>query len=65
MTKDAILNELKLIELRLNTLKARLVPEPVSVPRTSADLYGILKGSDDITAEDIDAVKIRFRERTV
>jgi hypothetical protein len=29
---------------------------------TSANLYGLLKDSDDITAGDIDAVKIRLKE---
>jgi len=29
---------------------------------TSADLYGLLKDSEDITSEDIDAVKIRLKE---
>jgi hypothetical protein len=31
---------------------------------SAADLYGLLKNSDDITPEDINAIKVRMKEYT-
>jgi len=58
MEKNILMNEIKLIELKLNLLKAKIKTI------TSADLYGLLKNSDDITPEDIDAIKVRMKEYT-
>jgi len=63
MEKNVLLNEIKLIELKLNLLKARIAGDEVKTRSgTAADLYGLLKNSDDITPEDIDAVKVRVKE---
>lgn len=63
MQKYMLINEIKLLELKLNALKAKVVSEEPEVkPHTSANLYGLLKGSEDITPEDIEAVKIKFEE---
>lgn len=63
MGKSALLNEIKFIELKLHALKAQVEAEkPIFKAHTSANLYGLLKGSDDITVEDIDAVKIKVKE---
>lgn len=63
MLKGALLNEIKLIELKLNALKAKVVSEkPKIKSHTSANLHGFLKGTEDITPEDIDAVKIKLKE---
>ncbi|MBI5181866.1 MAG: hypothetical protein HZA06_03015 [Nitrospirae bacterium] len=63
MEKTALLNEIKFIELKLQALKAQVESkEPEAEAHTSDSLYGILKGGDDITAEDIDAVKIKLKE---
>jgi len=63
MEKGILLNEIKLLELKLHVLKATVVAEEIKTKsHTSAHLYGLLKNSDDITAEDIDAVKIRLKE---
>ena len=46
-----------------NYLKAQVEAEkPKIEAHTSASLYGLLKGSDDITIEDIEAVKIKGKE---
>lgn len=63
MEKEILLNEIKFVELRLRALKAQVEAEkPKIEAHTSANLYGILKGSDDITIEDIEAVKIKGKE---
>jgi len=63
MEKGILLNELKLLELKLHLLKAMVAAEETKTKsHTSAHLYGLLKDSDDITAEDVDAVKIRLKE---
>lgn len=63
MEKTALLNEIKFIELKLQALKAQVESkEPELEAHTSDSLYGILQGSEDITAEDIDAVKIKLKE---
>jgi len=63
MQKAASLNEIKLIELKLHALKAQVeFEEPQVKEHSSAQLYGILKGGDDITVEDINAVKIKLKE---
>ena len=63
MEKTALLNEIKFIELKLQALKAQVESkEPEVEVHTSDSLYGILQGGDDITAEDIDAVKIKLKE---
>ena len=63
MEKAALLNEIKFMELKLHALKAQVETEkPMSKAHTSANLYGILKGSDDITVDDIEAVKIKVKE---
>ena len=63
MAKIALMNEIKLLELKLQVLKAMAAEEKTEKKScTSADLYGLLKDSDDITPEDIDAVKIRLKE---
>lgn len=36
--------------------------EPQVKEQSTANLYGLLQGSDDITAGDIDAVKIKLKE---
>jgi len=63
MEKGILLNEIKLLELKLHILKTLVgAEETKTTPYTSAHLYGLLKDSDEITAEDIDAVKIRLKE---
>lgn len=63
MLKGALINEIKLIEIKLHALKAKVTSEePKTKIYTSADLYGLLKESEDITPEDIEAVKIRIKE---
>ena len=65
MGKTILMNELKSIELKLNLLKAKITCEEAEIKtRTSADLYGLLQNSDDITSEDIDAVKVGIKEYT-
>ena len=63
MKKAALLNEIKFIELKLHALKTLVESEkpPVKV-HTSEKLYGLLKGSEDITPEDIEAVKMKLKE---
>lgn len=63
MEKNILMNEIKLIELKLNLLKAK-ISDGKAIIRTAADLYGLLKNSDDITPEDIDAIKIRMKENS-
>ena len=64
MEKGILLNEIKLLELKLHVLKTMVAAEETKVKsHTSAHLYGLLKDSDEITAEDIDAVKIRLKEK--
>lgn len=61
--KSALLSEIKFIELKLKALKKKVESEGQKVePHTSASLYGILQGSEDITVEDINAVKISLKE---
>lgn len=63
MEKGILLNEIKLLELKLRLLKAMVASEETKAKsHTSADLYGLLKDSEDITPEDIDAVKIQLKE---
>ncbi len=63
MEKAILLNEIKFMELKLHALKAQVGAEkPKIEAHTSASLYGLLKGSDDITIEDIEAVKIKGKE---
>ena len=63
MEKTVLMNEIKLIELKLNLLKAKITgDEAKTKTSTAVDLYGILKNSDDITTEDIDAIKVRMKE---
>ncbi len=61
MSKTTLLNEIKFIESKLHALKAQIESKEPEAP-TSNSLYGILQGSDDITPEDIDAVKIKLKE---
>ena len=61
--KNALMNEIKLLELRLRMLKGMVLSsEAKTKSHTLADLYGLLKDSEEITREDIDAVKIRLKE---
>ncbi len=63
MQKTALLNEIKFMELKLHALKVQVESEkPVVKIHTSANLYSLLKGSEDITPEDIAAVKIKVKE---
>lgn len=63
MHKATLLNEIKLIELKLQALKTQVKSKKPKVKtHTSATLYGLLKGSQDITAEDIEAVRIKLKE---
>ena len=63
MEKTVLMNEINLIELKLNLLKAKITgDEAKTKTSTAVDLYGILKNSDDITPEDIDAIKVRMKE---
>ena len=63
MEKGILLNEIKLLELKLHMLKGMVLSdETKSKSHTLADLYGLLKDSEEITPEDIDAVKIRLKE---
>jgi hypothetical protein len=65
MEKNILMNEIKLIELKLNLLKAKIAGEDAKTETcTAADLYGLLKNSDDITSEDIDAIKVGMKEYT-
>jgi len=66
ITKDLIASELKLVEPKPGVLKARMAAGPSpAASRSSADLFGLLKGSEEIAPEDIDAIKIRLREPKV
>jgi hypothetical protein len=59
------MNEIKLLELKLRMLKTMVGTEEIKARYiTSADLYGLLKDSEDITPEDVEAVKIRLKEST-
>lgn len=63
MYKSTLLNEIKLMELKLQALKTQVKSKkPKLKTHTSATLYGLLKGSQDITPEDIEAVKIKLKE---
>lgn len=63
MQKTMLLNEIKLMELKLHALKMQVESdEPQVKEQSAANLYGLLHGSDDITPEDIDAVKIKLKE---
>jgi len=63
MEKGVLMNEIKLLELKLRFLKAMVTNTGGKIKSiTLADLYGLLKDSEDITSEDIDAVKIRLKE---
>lgn len=63
MEKAALLNELKFMELKLHTLKAQVEAEkPKIKTHTSESLYGLLKESEDITNEDIEAIKVKLKE---
>jgi hypothetical protein len=65
MEKNVLMNEIKLIELKLNLLKAKITAEEAKIKTiTTADLYGLLKNSGDITPEDIDAIKVKVKEYT-
>jgi hypothetical protein len=65
MQKGNLMNEIKLVELKLNLLKAKMISDEFKIKlHTSADLYGFLKDSENITSEDIDAVKISLKEHT-
>lgn len=51
------------MELKLHALKTQIeAGKPMIEAHTSANLYGLMKGSDDITVEDIEAVKIKVKE---
>jgi hypothetical protein len=63
MQKTMLLNEIKLMELKLHALKAQVESSgPKNKEHTAATLYGLLQGSDDITPEDIEAVRIKLKE---
>ena len=63
MQKTMLLNEIKLMELKLHALKMQVESaEPQVKEESTAHLYGLLQGSDDITPEDIDAIKIKLKE---
>ena len=63
MKKTALLNEIKFIELKLHALKTQVESEkPPIKAHTSKNLYGLLTGSEDITPEDIEAVRIKLKE---
>jgi hypothetical protein len=58
-----LLNEIKLMELKLHALKAQVeTTEPHVKEHSTAHLYGLLQGSEDITSDDIEAVKIKVKE---
>lgn len=63
MKKTELLNEIKFIELKLHALKTQVEFQkpPIKVHSTK-DIYGLLSGSEDITPEDIEIVKIRLKE---
>lgn len=63
MQKTMLLNEIKLMELKLHALKTQVESaEPQVKEISTAELYGLLQGSDDITSADIEAVKIKLKE---
>ena len=63
MQKADLLNEIKLIKLKIHALKAQVESkEPQVKEHSSAHLYGLLQGCDDVTPEDINAVKIKLKE---
>lgn len=65
MEKSILMNEIKLLELKLPSLKAMANNTGGKTKSTtSADLYGLLKDSEDITSEDIDAVKTGSKYHT-
>ncbi len=65
MEKNVLMNEIKLIELKLSLLKAKIAGDETKTRLgTSADLYGLFRNSDDLTPEDIDGVKIRMKGGT-
>tara|TARA_B100000315_G_scaffold147013_1_gene136033 strand:- start:11693 stop:11890 length:198 start_codon:yes stop_codon:yes gene_type:complete len=62
MHKLGLLNEIKLMEMKLHALKAQVKSEESKIKtHTTANLYGLLKGSEDITSEDIDSVKFKLK----
>ena len=65
MEKGILMNEIKLLELKVRFLKAMARDTRGKMKSTtSADLYGLLKDSEDITSEDIDAVKMGSKYHT-
>lgn len=62
MHKTTLLNEIKLMELKLHALKAQVESAEQVKEHSTAELYGLLQGSDEITAEDIDAIKLKLKE---
>lgn len=63
MHKADLLNEIKIMELKLHALKAQVSSEGPNIKgSTTTALYGLLKESEDITTEDIDAVKFKLKE---
>lgn len=63
MEKTAILNEIKIIELKLHALKTQVESQkPPLKFHTTENLYGLLRESEDITPDDIEAVKIKMKE---
>ncbi|MGR3294129.1 MAG: hypothetical protein ACUZ9M_08975 [Candidatus Scalindua sp.] len=63
MHNAELLNEIKFMELKLQALKVQVKSEgPDLRVRTTSNLYGILKDSEDIASEDINAVKLNLKE---
>jgi hypothetical protein len=63
MQNAGLLNEIKFMELKLQALKVQVKSEePDLRVHTTSSLYGILKDSEDIASEDINAVKLKLKE---
>jgi hypothetical protein len=63
MQNAELLNEIKFMELKLQALKVQVKSEkPGLRVHTTSNLYGILKDSEDIASEDINAVRLNLKE---
>jgi hypothetical protein len=60
-TIDLLASQLRGIEAQVATLRAQIERlRAAAPPRTFADLYGVLAGQSDSSAEEIDAMHYRF-----
>ncbi len=63
MHKAELLNEIKFMELKLHALRVQVESEePKIKAHKTSNLYGLLEKSEDITPDDIEAVKFKLKE---